>query len=248
MKNNGAVFVADVHLGLAAFDALEREQRFVSFLKSERVRNAEALYLLGDIWDFWYEYKYVVPKEGIRVIAALMELIDDGVEVFFMPGNHDIWCYHWFEQLGMHKIEQPYYTEICGKTFCLGHGDNLGGGGFGLKLMEAAFHSKVLQALFSSLHPRIAFAIGNGWSRRNREAHKSYVFREKDEPIFKFAASVARQHHVDYFIFGHYHIECRMDIPGGAQMYILGDWMRNECPYLYFSGMGLEGGNSIKME
>lgn len=247
MDKKGFFFVSDVHLGLDLKDASAREARFVSFLRSDSVRNAKAVYLLGDIWDFWYEYKYVVPKEGVRVVAALIDLMDGGTEVFFMPGNHDIWCYHFFEELGIHKIEQPYFTEIDGKRFCLGHGDGLGGSSFGLTVMRAIFHNKFLQALFSTLHPRLAFTFGNRWSHSNRRSHKPYEFKGKDERIYKYATSVAASRHVDYFVFGHLHTAQRMEIPGGGEMFLLGDWMEKNS-YLYFSGIGVDGGSSMKME
>ena len=120
-------FVSDVHLGLRTVDPAEREARFIAFLKGLPAQEMRALYLLGDIWDFWYEYRDVIPREGARVVAALIGLMDAGVEVWFCPGNHDIWTYSYFEQLGMHRFEQPYYVTLDGKDFCLGHGDLLGG-------------------------------------------------------------------------------------------------------------------------
>ena len=101
-------FVSDVHLGLDVNDPADREARFVSFLKSIPKDRAKSLYLLGDIWDFWYEYHDVVPKGYVRVFAALMDLMDAGVEVCFFQGNHDIWCFHYFEEMGIRILRQPY--------------------------------------------------------------------------------------------------------------------------------------------
>ena len=136
MPKHLTYFVADVHLGLQVSDPDGREARFVSFLKGIPAEETEALYMLGDIWDFWYEYRDVVPKGYTRVFAALQELMDAGVKVYFFQGNHDVWTYHYFEELGMVPLVQPYATEIGGKTFCLGHGDGLGPGDRGYKFLR----------------------------------------------------------------------------------------------------------------
>ena len=161
-------FVSDVHLGLGTKDPAEREARFLSFLKAIPRDRTRALYLLGDIWDFWYEYHDVVPRVGARVVAALIALMDDGVDVWFCPGNHDVWTYSFFEELGMHRFDQPYHVRIDGKDFCLGHGDLLGGARWNYKLMLNIFHCRPLQRLFSTLHPWLGFRIGQGWSNSNR--------------------------------------------------------------------------------
>ena len=228
-------FVSDVHLGLRVKSPAERERRFVDFLKGLPEETA-ALYMLGDIWDFWYEYRDVVPRGYVRVFAALQELMDRGVEVYFFQGNHDVWTYSYFEELGMKRLEQPALVEIGGKKFCLGHGDGLGPVTFGYRFLRAVFHNKVLQFLFSLLHPWIAFGFGNGWSRGNRLAHdESYEFDGKNEPLYKFAEKFDAEHHVDCFIFGHYHADVCMEMPSGAQFRVLKDWM-DGCSYICFDG------------
>ena len=135
-------FVADVHLGLKLKDPEEREKRFIAFLKGLPAESMRALYLLGDIWDFWYEYRDVVPRFGARVVAEYIRLMDAGVEVWFCPGNHDIWTYSYFEELGMKRFDQPYYVTIDGKDFCLGHGDLLGGAPRGYAFMLNVFRCR----------------------------------------------------------------------------------------------------------
>ena len=228
-------FVSDVHLGLRVADPVDREHRFVEFLRG-LPEETEALYLLGDIWDFWYEYKHVVPKGYVRVFAALTELIDRGVDVFFFQGNHDVWTYSYFEELGMKKLQQPAVVEIAGKRFCLGHGDGLGPVPLGYRFLRGIFHNRVLQFLFSMLHPWIAFGLGNGWSRSNRLSHdKEYVFQGKDEPLYKFAEEFARENRIDCFVFGHYHSDVHMKLPSGADFIILKDWIHGS-PYLCIEG------------
>lgn len=235
VERTGTYFVSDVHLGLHVYDPKEREERFVSFLKSIPKDSTKAVYLLGDIWDFWYEYKDVVPKEAARVVVQLVNLVDAGVEVYFVPGNHDIWCFRFFEELGIKKVSQPYFTEICGKRFCLGHGDGIGGAKAGYRLMNALFHNRVAQALFSTLHPWLAYRLGTGWSSKNRQSHKRYVFIPEKERIFAWAK---KQKDVDYFVFGHYHNAIDEPLPGGARFILLDTWF-NSSPYLFFDGKNL---------
>ena len=246
-EREGIYFVADVHLGLQVGDPVDREARFVSFLRSIPAGTTRALYLLGDIWDFWYEYKYVVPKGSVRVFAALMDLMDAGVEVFFLPGNHDMWCYHYFEELGMKVLKQPYRLEADGTVFCIGHGDGLGPVPWGYRLMHAVFACRPVQALFSTLHPTLAFAFGNGWSRRNRLSHAPYRFRGQDEPLYRFAAQYEKEQKTDYFIFGHYHAEVDMTLPGGARLLMAKSWLE-DSPYWYWDGISVFLGHSKKIE
>ena len=229
-----AYFVSDVHLGLQVADSADRERRFVDFLCG-LPEDTEALYLLGDIWDFWYEYRDVVPKGYLRVFAALQSLMDRGVKVFFFEGNHDIWTYSYFEELGMVKLAQPALLDIGGRKFCLGHGDGLGPVPVGYRFLRGLFRSKVTQFLFSLLHPWLAFRFGNGWSKSNRQSHdQEYVFRGADEPLVKFAEEFSAENKVDFFVFGHYHADVHMTLPSGAEFYVLKDWMHSS-PYLCFS-------------
>ncbi|MBR1706332.1 MAG: UDP-2,3-diacylglucosamine diphosphatase [Bacteroidales bacterium] len=225
MSRHLTYFVSDVHLGLQVAGPDDREARFVDFLRGIPAPETEALYLLGDIWDFWYEYRDVVPKGYVRVFAALTDLMDAGVKVYFFPGNHDIWTYRYFEELGMTALTQPHRADIGGARFCLGHGDGLGPGNRGYKLMRWGFHNRFLQACFSALHPWFAFRLGNGWSRRSRLGKSvGYTFRGTEEPLYQFCEQYAAAHPVDYFVFGHYH--CAVDLPvGRARLLVLRDWI-----------------------
>lgn len=243
-------FVSDVHLGLDVKDPADREARFVAFLRSIPAEETEALYMLGDIWDFWYEYKDVVPKGYIRVFSALLDLMEAGVKVYFFRGNHDIWTYHYFEKLGIEILTQPCLVEIGDKTFCLGHGDGLGPGMHSYKFMRAVFYNKVLQALFSMLHPRLAFALGNNWSRSSRLAKNvKYQFKGEEEPLYKFALDYSSRQKVDCFIFGHYHTRVDMKLPTGARLIVLDDWMDgSDYAYSYSYGMSIFLGHSMNKE
>lgn len=245
MERRFTYFVSDVHLGLNVFDPAERERRFVSFLKSVPTESTQTIYLLGDIWDFWYEYKHVVPKGYVRVFAALGELIDAGVRICFVPGNHDIWAYSYFAELGIEVLEQPIFTKIGSKTFCLGHGDGLGPGMRTYKLMRWAFHNPFLQWCFSLLHPYIAFSLGYSWSSHSRLTHvetdpesgelrhKEYAFKGSEEPLFKYCEALGADRHFDFFIFGHYHCRVDMALPDSSRLLVMRDWT-NDSEWLRY--------------
>ncbi len=251
-ERNLTYFIADVHLGLRVGNWEEREAEFAKFLLS-LPKNTKTLYLLGDIFDFWYEYKYVIPRGYTRTLGALATLRDSGVEIFLFKGNHDVWTYNYFEQeLGMTPLEQPSVVEIDNKTFCLGHGDGLGKTPFGFRAIRTVFHSKFLQFLFSTIHPRWAFALGHSWSKHSRLAKtdngkgERYLFKGEGEPLFIFAEEFARTRHIDYFIFGHFHTPTLLKLPSGAEFHILGEWIHS-CQYLIWDGTSLkpERGGSL---
>lgn len=223
-------FVSDVHLGLEVADPAGREARFVRFLESIPKEETVALYMLGDIWDFWYEYRDLVPKGYVRVFAALMDLIGSGVKVYFFQGNHDMWCYSYFRELGIEILQQPYLLEAGGKTFCIGHGDGLGPGDLSYKMMRGLFRNRFCQRMFSSLlHPTLAFKIGKTWSKGSRLArNEEYIFRAQEEPLYKFALKYSRTKKVDYFIFGHFHTGVDMTLPTGARLLVMRDWVSSQ--------------------
>ena len=231
-------FVSDVHLGLQVADPAGREARFVSFLNN-LPQETDALYMIGDIWDFWYEYRDVVPKGYVRVFAALQALMDRGVKVYFFPGNHDIWTYSYFEELGMIKLTQPCMVEIDGKTFCLGHGDGLGPTPFGYRFIKYIFNNRLIQRLFSMLHPWIAYRIGNVWSKHSRLSHnEQYMFKGSDEPLYQFVEEHSMNNKADFYIFGHYHTTADITLPGGPRLLLLKDWI-SSSPYISFDGTQL---------
>ena len=235
-ERNLVYFVADAHLGLRSGDPAAREERFLQFLKGIPRDTTAALWLLGDIWDFWYEYRDVIPREGIRVVAQLIDLMDSGVEVCYVPGNHDIWCYNFFESIGIRKVSQPVFETIGGKRFCLGHGDLLGGARWSYKFMLGIFRCRFLQRCFSALHPWIAYRFGLGWSHSNRRTHEPYIFKGEEEPLYKYAQSVLDEKEVDFFVFGHYHVGVDMQLPGGQRLVVVKDWLDGGSPYACFDG------------
>lgn len=226
-------FVSDVHLGLQAFDPRGREERFVSFLRSIDNDRTDALYMLGDIWDFWYEWKSTVPKGYVDVFAAIRSLLSHGIKVYFCTGNHDIWAYSYFEELGMTRLPQPALVKVAGKTLCVGHGDGLGVRDPGYKVLRTVFHSRIAQLLFSSLiHPTLAMALGNAWSRHNRLARgEKYVWKGKAEPLVAWCENFLQQRKVDGFVFGHYHVSVNEALNDGTPLVILDSWIERDSVF-----------------
>lgn len=218
-------FVSDVHLGLRVGSPEERERRFVRFLRALPPQT-KALYLLGDIFDFWYEYRYVVPAGFVRTFGELASLSDRGVELYFFNGNHDIWTGNYFgKELGMKILSEPYHVEICGRNFCLGHGDGLGKVDPGFRFLRALFHSSVARRVFNCLHPRWAFSFAHAWSKHNRLSRKQESLDVTALPVYGFAVREASLCKVDYFVFGHFHFPSVTDVGNGARMFILGEWV-----------------------
>lgn len=226
-------FISDVHLGLSAFDPAERERRFAGFLYS-LPENTEALYLLGDIFDFWYEYKYVVPRGFSRTLGALASLRDRGVHIYFINGNHDVWTYNFLqEEIGVEMLDEMSLCEIDGKLFCLAHGDELMGDRSHM-FLKRVFKNRFLQRMFSALHPYWAFLLATKWSRHNRLASGRLMkFRGREDPLYKVALEFERENPVDYFVFGHLHTPGNLPTPGGADFYVLGEWIHG-CDYLVY--------------
>ena len=242
-------FVADIHLGLKAGPEgpAEREARFVDWLHSINRPDTEALWLLGDIWDFWYEYRDVMPREAVRVVAAISNLLDAGVKVYYIPGNHDIWLYSFWQKLGVQVLQQPQTVELSGKRILLGHGDALGGAKWGYRLMLRIFHSRVCQVLFSGLHPWLAYRFGTDWSNSNRRKHGGYKFRGEDEPLWRYCkaecekATVAGAP-VDLCLFGHFHDAVDMPV-AGSRLVVLKDWIDGG---VHYAALGPDGAFSVQ--
>lgn len=231
MGSKKTYFTSDVHLGLQAFDPQDRQRRFVAFLESINNEQTQALYLLGDIWDFWHEWKNVVPKGYNEVFSAIRALISNDIKVYFCPGNHDMWTYGYFEKLGMTVIEQPYVFKIDGITYCVGHGDGLGKVDPGYRILSTIFHSRVCRWMFAHLlPPDLAMRLGQAWSRHNRLARgEKYIWKGAEEPLARWCAEFAESRHIDFFIFGHYHVEVDQEIGKGSRLQVLDSWIDKDC-------------------
>ena len=234
-------FLSDAHLGsLAIPHGRTQERRLVRFLDSIKEK-ASAVYLLGDMFDFWNEYRYVVPKGYSRFLGKLSELTDNGVEVHFFAGNHDLWTYGYLEEeCGVIVHKAPVTTEIYGKVFFLAHGDGLGDPDNKFKFLRKVFHNRTCQRLLNFVHPRWGMALGLNWakhSRMKREAGKELPYLGEDkEYLVQFTKSYIKAHNdIDYFLYGHRHIELDLMLSHKTRMLILGDWIW-QFTYAVFDG------------
>lgn len=240
MKN--VYFLSDAHLGCRAIPHdRTRERRLAAFLDSVKP-NASAVYLLGDIFDFWYEYKTVVPRGHTRLLGKLSELSDCGVEVHFFTGNHDIWCKDYLtKECGAILHTQPTTVEIADKIFFLAHGDGLGDDDRNFKFLTRLFHNRPCQTLFSALHPRWAVAFALRCAAKSRIKHEQNggdppYSGENNEPLVRFAKSYLKEHpEINFFLFGHRHIELDLMLSRQTRLMILGDWV-TQFTYAVFDG------------
>ena len=239
MKN--VYFLSDAHLGSWAIDhGRMHERRLVRFLDSIK-HKAAAVYLLGDMFDFWYEHKYTVPKGYTRFLGKLSELTDMGVEVHFFTGNHDIWAYSYLEEeCGVIMHRKPITTDIYGKVFYLAHGDGLGDPDIKFKLLRRMFHNTICQRLFSAIHPRWSMWLGLTRDKHSRmkriNGEEPPYMGENKEHLVLYAKQYMKSHpNVDVFIFGHRHIELDLNLSKNVRMMILGDWI-SQFTYVVFDG------------
>lgn len=237
-------FLSDAHLGSRALEHRRtHERRLVNFLDAIK-NDAEAIYLLGDIFDYWYEYKHVVPKGFTRLLGKISELTDMGVEVHFFIGNHDIWCKDYFvEECGMILHKRPVTVEIHGKEFYLAHGDGLGDKSLGFRIIRTLFHSRTMQMLFSAIHPRWTMELGLNWSKKSRlsreNGREDEYKGEDNEPLVLFTKEYQKTHpDINFFIYGHRHIMLDLMISRNSRIVILGDWI-NYFSYAVFDGENL---------
>jgi UDP-2,3-diacylglucosamine hydrolase len=242
------IFAADVHIGSARDPEGAWERRFVNFLSS-LPEDVSDLWLLGDIFDFWVEYRDVVPRGAVRTLGALASLADRGVKIHFICGNHDRWMTDYLEkEIGAEVIRERYVIrEAGGLRLCLGHGDGLGPRSLWERLIFSLFRSEFCIALMKAMPKRWIFSFARGWSARSRRRHGSYRFRGAEDPLFIFADSLGRKEKVDAYIFGHQHTPAEADIPSGGRLYVLGDWSGEEN-YLNLSGMYISGRSLPKID
>ena len=236
-------FVSDVHLGSSVFNnSLEREKRLVRWMDSIR-EEAKALYLLGDIFDFWFEYKEVAPHGFTRFLGKLAELSDDGVEIHYFTGNHDIWIFDYLpEEIGFILHKNPLVTKFADKTFFIAHGDGLGDCSRSFKLIRRIFHNRICQILFRAVHPDWGIKLGNTWAKHSRRKERKYpkpFLGEEKEDLIIYSKSYIQTHpEIDYLIFGHRHILLDRMLNSQSRIMIIGDWLQL-FSYAVFDGKEL---------
>lgn len=235
-------FASDFHLGVPTPQiSREREDRIVRWLDSIR-HDAKEIYLVGDIFDFWFEYQKVIPKGFIRLQGKIAELVDSGIPVHFFTGNHDMWMFDYFKkELGVEIFREPVTRIYNGKKFLIGHGDGLGPGDYQYKLLKRFFASKTCQWLFARIHPNLAMWIADHWSRSSRAANdkKEVFLGEEHEWLAIYCREVLQKEHFDYFIFGHRHLPLDIRLTENSRYINLGEWI-NYNSYAVFDGNELK--------
>ena len=223
-------FASDFHLGTPSQESsLAREKKLVRWLESIR-SNAEEIFLVGDLFDYWFEYKRVVPRGYTRLLGKIAELTDSGIPVHVFTGNHDMWIFDYLPtELGVSLYRAPIKREFNGKKFFIGHGDGLGPGDHGYKFIKKVFASKVCQWLFARLHPNFGVGMMHFWSRRSRAAtgqnDEKFLGRDKEWLVI-FCHDTLKEEHHDYFIFGHRHLAMDLLLDNESSRYVnLGDWL-----------------------
>ena len=226
MKKN-IYFASDFHLGLEETNSHYREKIIIQWL-SNIEKDAKSIYLLGDIFDFWFEYKKVVPKGFIRFLAKIADLIDKGTEIHLFVGNHDLWLKDYLStEIGLIIHHKPILINVHSKRIFIGHGDGLGDGDYFYKFLRTVFTSNISQWLFTRLHPNLAFTIAHKWSRRSRRVEENRFISEEKEILLGYCRKIQKINPVDYYIFGHRHLPLKLKVDEKSKYYNTGDWINH---------------------
>ena len=235
-------FASDFHLGVPNHQASrEREDAIVRWLDYVS-KDAEQIFLVGDIFDFWFEYKHAIPRGYIRLQGKIAEIVDSGISINFFIGNHDMWMFDYFEkELGVKIYRKEQHFNLLGTSLFIGHGDGLGPGDNGYKFIKKVFGNKFCQWCFARLHPNFGIGMANYWSRKSRSKGKEpqTFLGEEQEWLVSYCKEQIKTSDARYFIFGHRHLPIEFDLPNGSRYINLGDWI-NHRTYGVFDGKEFE--------
>ncbi len=231
MSNKKIYFASDFHLGVPDFQSSLKREKIICQWLDYIQQDAERIFLLGDIFDFWFEHQFTVPKGFIRLLGKLAELSDKGIPIEIIVGNHDMWMKDYLSKelnVIIHH-QQPLVREYFGKKIMIGHGDGLGPNDYKYKFIKKIFRNPLCQWAFARLHPNLSFGIAHYFSKRSRIATGNYDenFLGKDkEWLYIYCQEILQHQHIDYFIFGHRHLPLNIQLNENAQYINLGDWMK----------------------
>ena len=228
-EDKNIYFASDQHFGAPNFkDSRERERIFMSWLNHVQ-KDAAALFLLGDLFDFWFEYKTVVPKGFVRILGKLAEFVDNGIPVHYFVGNHDLWMRDYFQsELNIPVYHQPKEFIFHNKTFLIGHGDGLGPGDKGYKRMKKVFINPISKWLYRWLHPDIGVKLAQYLSVKNKliSGEEDVLFLGEDQEwLVQYAKRKLEDKHYDYFLFGHRHLPMEISVGENSKYINTGDWI-----------------------
>lgn len=243
MQQKKIYFASDFHLGAPNYESsLAREKRIVAWLDEVKTDAAE-IFLIGDVFDFWFEYKRAIPKGFVRLQGKIAEITDSGIPVHWFIGNHDMWIFDYIpKELGVKMYKTEIEREFFGKKFMIGHGDGLGPGDRGYKFIKKVFRNKVCQWMFARMHPNFGIGLANRLSRKSRVAtgQADATFHGEDkEMLIQYCKSKLTEKHFDYFIFGHRHLPIEFELSANSKYINIGDWI-TYFSYAVFDGEKLE--------
>jgi UDP-2,3-diacylglucosamine hydrolase len=244
-SNKKIFFASDFHLGVPNFEqSLDREKRIVRWLDSIK-HEAHSIYLMGDIFDFWFEYKHAIPKGFIRLQGKLAEITDSGIPVVFFTGNHDMWMFDYFtKELNIQIYRDPIELEIRNQKLLIGHGDGLGPGDSTYKILKWFFNSSFCQWLFARLHPNFGIGVAQFWSRRSRISNtkREEKFQgDEKEFLLTYCKELEKTNHHDFYVFGHRHLPLVLKVSENSRYINLGEWV-------HFNTYAEYDGNSINLK
>ena len=235
---NKTYFLSDAHLGSVFHEnSIDVERKLCRWFDAVK-HDAKEIYLMGDIFDYWFEYKNVVPRGFTRVLGKLSELTDAGIPIYFFIGNHDIWLTDYLStECGLIIEKKPVIKNIDGEVFYLAHGDGLGDESWKFKFVRKVYHNQFLRFLYAAIHPRWTMGFASTWSNYSRTNGKIEPFLgEEKEHLIQFAKEeLEREPQINYFVFGHRHIMLNLPIKKESNIVILGDWM-SYFSYAVFDG------------
>lgn len=238
-------FASDFHLGVPdQATSLKREKKIVRWL-DEITPDAQAIYLLGDIFDFWFEYRHAIPRGFIRLQGKLAELRDGGMPIYFFTGNHDMWMFDYFpKELGIPIYRKPIQLEAGNQLLMIGHGDGLGPGDASYKILKKFFDSSICQWLFARLHPNLGISIARYWSRNSRISNmkKEEKFKgEENEFLLSYCKETEQTTHHDFYVFGHRHLPLDLQVGERSRYINLGEWV-------HFNTYGVYDGVKVELK
>ena len=236
--NKNIYFLSDFHLGSPDFNSSKKREKKIILFLEEIKDKAEEIYLMGDIFDFWFEYKKVIPKGFVRFLGKLAEISDSGIKIFFFPGNHDMWVKEYLnKEIGLIICKNNTIKKINNKLFFLGHGDGINKKEKTYIFLKKIFKNKICQKIFYCIHPDLGISIAEFFSQKSRKKNKTKNSNDKD--LIEYCKKIKKNTKIDYFIFGHKHYPKEETIDKESIYINLGDWVKNYS-YVVFNGEKLE--------
>ena len=236
MKRDKIYFASDFHLGNTNLkESRLREKKIVAWLDSIKT-DAKSIYLVGDIFDFWFEYSKVVPKGFTRLFGKLAELCDEGIDINLIVGNHDMWTKEYFDQeIGLKTYSDRIIIEESNKKILVCHGDGLGNKNYRYKFLNQIFRSSICRWLFSRIHPNLAISLAHLWSKASRNKNSGDQIINHDH-LLNYCTELQKKQPTDFYVFGHMHSPIEIDVDKNSKYFNTGDWITNFSYLIFHEG------------